>query len=183
MQSLVLDYGATAVRLWILTIANPAILYSTNPSTLSTFLDDLATEWQRSAKLIQDWCRQPEVFDRAVHTIANRLESCGSNRRLEKLRRSMHRFPYRSARRGPGVHLLGGWLCQTVLDRLAARAPTESLRLIPMYSMSTETLENGGPFARDKVAFLPLARRVLYEFIEEGAQHKTQTLLTQISFQ
>ena len=59
MQSLVSDYGATAVRLWILAIANPGILYSTNPSTLSSFLDELATEWQRSSRLIQDWCETP----------------------------------------------------------------------------------------------------------------------------
>ena len=59
IQSLVSDYGATAVRLWILAIANPGILYSTNPSTLSTFLDELATEWQRNARLIQRLAAEP----------------------------------------------------------------------------------------------------------------------------
>src|SRR5687768_8584355 len=38
MQSLAEKYGTVAVRLWILAIANPGVLYSTNPSTLSTFL-------------------------------------------------------------------------------------------------------------------------------------------------
>jgi GH3 auxin-responsive promoter len=179
MQSLVSDYGATAVRLWILTIANPAILYSTNPSTLSTFLDDLATEWQRSARLIQDWCRQPEVFDRAVHTIANRLESRGSNRRLENIAKSNASLSLQVCAPAVQAYIcwVGGYV-KPFLDRLAARLPPNRYRLIPMYSMSTETLETVGHFARDKVAFLPLARRVLYEFIEEGAQHKTQTLLT-----
>ena len=40
--------------------------------------------------------------------------------------------------------------------------------MIPMYSMSTETLETVGHFENNKVSFLPLASQVLYEFIEEG---------------
>ena len=179
MQSLVSDYGTTAVRLWVLAIANPGILYSTNPSTLSSFLDELANEWQRSARLIQDWCRKPEVFDHAVHAIANRLESRGSNRRLERIAKS--NAPLSLEVCAPAVRAyicwVGGYV-KPFLDRLAARLPPNRYRLIPMYSMSTETLETVGHFAGDKVAFLPLARRVLYEFIEEGAKHKTQTLLT-----
>jgi hypothetical protein len=179
MQSLASDYGATAVRLWILAIANPGILYSTNPSTLSTFLDDLATEWERSARLIQDWCRKPEVFDRAVHTIANRLESRGSNRRLESIANSNVSLSLQVCVPAVQAYIcwVGGYV-KPFLDRLEARLPPNRYRLIPMYSMSTETLETVGHFAGDKVAFLPLAPRVLYEFIEEGAKHKTQALLT-----
>src|SRR5687768_6543320 len=83
IRSLVSDYGATAVRLWILAIANPGILYSTNPSTLSAFLDELATNWHRNTRLIRDWRRSQEVFDPVVRAIANHLESRGSNARLE----------------------------------------------------------------------------------------------------
>ena len=68
MQSLVAEYGTAAVRLWILAIANPGVLYSTNPSTLSTFLDDLATDWHRSSKLIKDWCANPEALPDEVRT-------------------------------------------------------------------------------------------------------------------
>jgi hypothetical protein len=50
--------------------------------------------------------------------------------------------------------------------------------MIPMYSMSTETLETVGHFAGNRVAFLPLASQVLYEFIEEGAEDKPENLLT-----
>ena len=179
MQSLVSDYGTTAVRLWVLAIANPGILYSTNPSTLSSFLDDLANEWQRSARLIQDWCRKSEVFDHAVHTIANRLESRGSDRRLEMIAKS--HAPLSLEVCAPAVRAyicwVGGYV-KPFLDRLAARLPPNRYRLIPMYSMSTETLETVCHFAGDKVAFLPLARGVLYEFIEERANHATHTLLT-----
>lgn len=179
MQSLVGDYGATAVRLWVLAIANPGILYSTNPSTLSTFLDDMATEWQRSTRLIQDWCRKPEVFDLAVHRIAKRLESRGSNRRLESIAKSNAFLSLQFCAPSVQAYIcwVGGYV-KPFLDRLATRLPPNRYRLIPMYSMSTETLETVGHFAGNKAAFLPLAHRVFYEFIDEGAQHKTQTLLT-----
>ena len=179
MQPLVLDYGSTAVRLWVLAIANPGILYSTNPSTLSSFLDDLANEWQRSAKLIQDWCEKPEVFDPALHAISNRLESRGSNRRLERIAKSNTALSLEVCAPAVRAYIcwVGGYV-KPFLDRLAARLPPNRYRLIPMYSMSTETLETVGHFAGDKVSFLPLARGVLYEFIEERANHANQTLLT-----
>lgn len=48
IRALVDTYGAAAVRLWLLTVSNPGVLYSTNPSTISTFLDELAHDWPRS---------------------------------------------------------------------------------------------------------------------------------------
>src|SRR6266850_7194622 len=179
IHSLVSDYGANSVRLWILAIANPGILYSTNPSTLSTFLDDLATDWQRNVRLIQDWCRKPEVFDRAVERVDNRLESRGWKARLERVAMSGTALPLQAY--APAVE---GYICwvggyvKPFLDRLATDLPPDHYRMIPMYSMSTETLETVGHFAGNRVAFLPLASQVLYEFIEEGAENKPETLLT-----
>ena len=179
MQSLVSEYGATAVRLWILAIANPGILYSTNPSTLSTFLDALSNEWQRSARLIQDWYRNPEVFNPAVHEIANRLDSRGSSHRLESIAKSSRPLPLQVC--APAVRSyicwVGGYV-KPFLDRIAARLPPNRYRLLPMYSMSTETLETVGYFTGETVAFLPMAPGVLYEFLEEGAEHEPQILLT-----
>ena len=53
LQALVSKYGATAVRLWILTLSNPGVLYSTNPSTISTFLDELINDWNHCSELIR----------------------------------------------------------------------------------------------------------------------------------
>jgi acyl-CoA synthetase (AMP-forming)/AMP-acid ligase II len=64
--SLVSNYGATAVRLWLLTISNPGVLYSTNPSSISTFLDELTRDWPRSSKLIKDWYNHPSSFTPVV---------------------------------------------------------------------------------------------------------------------
>ncbi len=179
MQSLAADYGATAVRLWILAISNPGLLYSTNPSTLSTFLDEVATDWQLSTRLIRDWRRNPEVFDPDVHMIARRIESRGSATRLERIAMSDAPLPLQVCAPAVCAYVcwVGGYV-KPFLDRLATHLPNERYRLIPMYSMSTETLETVGHFAGDKLAFLPLASRVLYEFIEEGLADGPENLLT-----
>src|SRR5678815_3303674 len=69
IRSLASKYGSAAVRLWLLTVSNPGVLYSTNPSTISTFLDELARDWPRSSRLIKDWCRNPTSFNHVVHKI------------------------------------------------------------------------------------------------------------------
>ena len=82
IRALVSEYGATAVRLWILTIANPGVLYATNPSTISAFFDELKTNWSTCSKLVSDWHSHPQRFDRAVRKIARRLDSRGSAERV-----------------------------------------------------------------------------------------------------
>lgn len=54
------------------------------------------------------------------------------------------------------------------LDRLATHLPSPRYELIPMYSMSTETIETL-PYFRDReAAFLPLAPGVVYEFMDDA---------------
>lgn len=179
MQSLVAEYGAAAVRLWILAVANPGVLYSTNPSTLSTFLDELANEWQRSSRLIRDWHAKPHNFPSDVRRIAKRLGSRGSDNRIREIARSEVTLPLQVCAPAVAAYIswTGGYV-KPFLDRVAKHMPAERYRLIPMYSMSTETLETIGYFAGDTASFLPLARRVLYEFIEEGGDDRPENLRT-----
>lgn len=179
VRDLASGYGATAVRLWILTLANPGVLYSTNPSTLSVFLDELAAEWQRSSRLIKDWWERPEIFDRPLHSIAARLDSRGSRERLRLIATS--KVPRHIHFCAPAIAAYVCWTGGYVgafLDRLASRLPAERYCLVPMYSMSTETIETVSCFRGDGVAFLPLAGRVFYEFTEEGAEDRPENLLT-----
>ena len=97
IHALVSKYGAAAVRLWILTISNPGVLYATNPSTISTFLDELASDWQQASRLVKDWCEAPASFTPEVHKIARRLESRGCNERLKQIASATHLFPCQSA--------------------------------------------------------------------------------------
>ena len=178
IQVLVSRYGPTAVRLWILTISNPGVLYSTNPSTLSTFLEELASNWQQSSKLIKDWHQNPNSFASEVHRVVRRFKSRGCEERLRQVATSAEPLPL--AAYAPSVEAYicwtGGYV-KPFLDRLETHLPGPRYKLIPMYSMSTETVETLPYFRKDDVAFLPLAAGVVYEFIEESAADDAPNLL------
>lgn len=169
IRSLAAEYGASAVRLWILTISNPGVLYATNPSTISSFLDELNRNWPNCARLIRDWCNNPTHFDRAVHKIARRLDSRGSTQRLRLIAASNGPVPLEQFAPSASAYICwtGGYV-QPFLDRLAVRLPPSRYRLIPMYSMSTETIETETVFRDGETYFLPLASGVVYEFLEDG---------------
>lgn len=169
IQALVSKYGATTVRLWILTLSNPGVLYSTNPSTISTFLDELERDWQRSSELIRDWCYAPASFTPEVHNIASRLASRGCAKRLRQIANSHEPLPLSQCAPAVAAYICwtGGYV-KPFLDRLATHLPTPRYELIPMYSMSTESIETLPYFRDHEVAFLPLAPGVLYEFVDDA---------------
>ncbi|HEX3186579.1 MAG TPA: GH3 auxin-responsive promoter family protein, partial [Pyrinomonadaceae bacterium] len=167
MRALADEYGAAAVRLWILTIANPGVLYATNPSTISTFFDELQTHWTACSRLIRDWHTQPDKFDRTARKIAQRLNSSNSSERLRLVTTSNKPLPLEHF--APAVRAYVCWTggyVKPFLDRLANHLPPTRYRLIPMYSMSTETVETETVFRNGDAYFLPLAAGVVYEFDE-----------------
>lgn len=175
IRSLVAHYGAAAVRLWILTIANPGVLYATNPATLSAFFDEIETDWIKCSELVRDWRHNPLRFDRTVRTIARRLDSRGSANRLRLV--ASNTTPVALEQFAPAVTAYicwtGGYV-RPFLDRLANHLPPARYRLVPMYSMSTETVETETVFRNGEALFLPLASGVVYEFVESD----TDNLLT-----
>jgi len=80
IRALASRYGPSAVRLWLLTIANPGVLYATNPSTISNFFDDLQNNWIASSQLITDWLHNPHRFDPALKRLVRRITSRGSTK-------------------------------------------------------------------------------------------------------
>jgi hypothetical protein len=177
LRSLVSQYGTTAVRLWFLTIANPGILYSTNPSTLANFLEQVAIDWSRSSRLIRDWYKQPESFPRHLGWIFRRIDSVGSRSRLKQVAESDSSLPLEIC--APRIHTYicwtGGYV-QPFLERIANYLPETRYRLVPMYSMSTETIETISHFKSNTFAFLPLARGVVYEFLKEHDEDRPDKL-------
>lgn len=178
LRLLVSAYGATAVRLWILAISNPGVLYSTNPSTLSTFLDDLATKWHSSSKLVRDWHNKPHTFERSVHRIARRLRARGMAERIEVIAKSEKPLSLElcAPRVSTYICWTGGYV-RPFLDRLTKYLPPDRYRLIPMYSMSTETVETIGYTRNGFLAFVPLAPGVLCEFIAERKEDLPSNVL------
>ena len=179
---LVERYGATAVRLFLLTAANPGVLYATNPSTLSTFLDSVATDWLGARALALAFVTEPDRLPAALHRVTRRLVSRGASARLAAVAASPTPLPV--ATWAPGVEAYMTWTGGYVapfLERVRRHLPADRYRSIPMYSMSTETIETVSHFrVDDPTAFLPLAPGVLYEFLElldEGAPDLAARLL------
>ena len=178
IQELVSQYGSTAVRLWILTIANPGVLYATNPSTLSTFLDSVVDDWSRSKRLVVDFSADPRRFSAQTRRIARRLASGDWRRRLQKVAASSKRMPMWQF--APGVEVYVCWTGGYVtpfLARLEGHLPLDRYQRIPMYAMSTETVQTVTHFGADTVTFLPMAPDVLYEFIADGDADAPENLL------
>jgi GH3 auxin-responsive promoter len=165
--ALIDEYGAAAVRLWILTIANPGVFYSTNPSTVSTFFDELTNDWRKSSRLIRDWVANQNQFDRDVRRIARRIDSRGSKARLQLIATSDTPVPIESFAPSLQAYICwtGGYV-RPFLDRLQKYLPPARYRHIPMCSMSTETLETLSYFQNGEVAFIPLGDAVVHEFID-----------------
>lgn len=169
IRALAEEYGATAVRFWILTIANPGVLYSTNPSSLATFFAELENHWSETSRLIREWSKQARRFNSEVRRIAHRLDSAGSAQRLRTI--AMSEAPLPVSVWAPALEAYicwtGGYV-QPFLDQVQRSLPAARYRLIPMYSMSTETVQTFSHFENDDISFLPLAPGVVYEFIGES---------------
>ena len=179
IRALVAHYGASAVRLWLITITNPGVLYATNPSTISTFLDELQTNWLKCSRLAADWHNDPNKFDPTLRRLVRRVTARGSTKRLRMIATSP--TPIALEHYAPAVRdyicWTGGYV-KPFLDRLAKHLPQQRYRLIPMYSMSTETIETETVFPKNgDVQFLPLTRGVVYEFIPANANDYAQNLL------
>lgn len=178
VRLLVSHYGAAAVRLWILTLSNPGVLYSTNPSTISTFFDELMNRWEMSSELVRDWHKNPKTFPKSVRRIAKRITSSGSHERCAKIAKAIG--PLTLNEYAPNVDTYicwtGGYV-QPFLQRLRVYLPADRYRLIPMYSMSTETIETVGYFLGSDLSFLPIGSGVLYEFIEAKDGNEARQLL------
>ena len=178
IRALVSQYGASAVRVWLLAITNPGVLYATNPSTISTFFDDLQNNWITCSRLATDWYNDPNNFDPTLRRLVRRVTSRGSTKRLRLIGTSARPIPL--VEFAPAVRAYicwtGGYV-KPFLDRLAKHLPPPRYRLIPMYSMSTETVETETVFRDVDVQFLPLARSVVYEFIPAGANDYAENLI------
>jgi hypothetical protein len=178
IRALVSEYGASAVRLWLLAITNPGALYATNPSTISTFFDELQTNWITCSRLVRDWQNDPIKFDSTHRRLIRRVTSRGSAKRLRLIATSACPVPLEQFAPSARAYICwtGGYV-KPFLDRLAIHLPPQRYRLIPMYSMSTETVETETVFHNFDVQFLPLARGIVYEFIPAGANDDAQNLI------
>lgn len=178
VQALVERYGAVAVRMFVLVVSNPGLLYATNPSTLSTFFDRVEEDFASASALIRDLVSRPSDLPKVVPTLRRRLDSAGAEARLRKVAAAEMSLPVADWLPGLEAYVTwdGGSLAP-FLRRLEQHLPPERYRRVPMYSMSTETVETVSHYAADGVAFLPLASGVYYELLPEGAPDEPAQLV------
>ncbi len=171
-------YGLEAVRLWVLAVSNPGVLYSTNPSTMSVFFDTLEADWPRCSALVRDCVRTPDKMDPLLAAATRRIASNGYAQRLKRIAESQTFLPIDAWAPAARVYICwsGGYLAP-FLERLESHLPASRFRRLPMYSMSTETVETILDFRLGDPSFLPIAPGVCCEFLEAGAPRTPDRLL------
>ena len=118
------DYGAAGLRLLVLTLSNPGVLYATNPSTLGTFFEEVDTDWEAAVALVRVVVRDPGRIAPAARRILRRLASKGSAGRLARVAESATPLPITVW--APGVSTYVCWTGGAVapfLERLDRRLP------------------------------------------------------------
>lgn len=169
-------YGVHALRLWALVLSNPGWLYSTNPSTQSAFFHALAGDWQRHTAFLRDFVADAGQFSAGVRAMARSIVAPGWKRRANAVLGAREALSaedwlaievvisWDGGNNGPHVRQVRDWL--------------PSARFVPMFSMSTETLETLTVWDAGQPKFLPIAPGVLYEFLPEHAPDDPALLLS-----
>ncbi|MDP6957985.1 MAG: GH3 auxin-responsive promoter family protein, partial [Planctomycetota bacterium] len=179
IRELTNKYGATAVRFWMITLADPGIVYSTNPSTLAQFLISLTEEWKTNSQLIREFTQKPDQFSPDVIRVAKRIVGNGWEERLRLISEATECPPMDSL--FPGLRKYCCWdggYARPFLEQIRAFLKPDRVQLIPMYSMSTESVETLNVFDGENIHFVPIAPRVLYEFLPEGKEDLPENLLS-----
>lgn len=178
MAALAARYGAVAMRVWVLALSNPGCLYATNPSTLSVFMDSLSGRWDAARAMVCAWHTDPASFSPVVRRIAGRLAARGAGDRIARIARAS--TPLGLLEIVPALALFCCWdggYVRPFLDRIRDRLDGRSVRHLPMYSMSTETVETVPHFGSAGVGFVPLGPGTLVEFLPVGAPVEAASLV------
>ena len=162
------DYGDAAIWLWLLTIADPGLIYATNPSTIATFLNSVSSNWTVVRRFVRDYV-EGRVDGAPLQRIHARIASRGATERLAQIAESDSALPVQIL--FPGLRAFCCWdggYTHLFVEQIRTHLPEEQYRHVPMYSMSTETVETVPARIGKRYVYLPLAPGVFYEFIECG---------------
>lgn len=175
LKKVIDHYGANAARLLVLIINDPALLYATNPSTLAVFFQSLSQDWNHYRKMLNDFVDEKEIFSdiRSNKEWFKLLARMGHGDYGDRILSLMEKeiLPDYSminpSLRGY-VSWDGGYVT-SFLQQIHRFLPPERYRHVPMFSMSTETMQTMTLMdEKENFHFLPISEGVLYEFLEEG---------------
>ncbi|MGE0707480.1 MAG: GH3 auxin-responsive promoter family protein [Planctomycetota bacterium] len=163
-------FGPTACRLWLCVLADPGMLYATNPSTLAVFLERLECAWEESSALVRAALRAPASLPPLAREVLRRVAAPGWEERSARVAEAEAAPPIEHFL--PGLRSYACWdggYVTPFLQRIARFLPAPRFHHAPMYSMSTETVETLLYTEGGRSHFLPMAPGVLYEFLPEEA--------------
>lgn len=164
--------GDLPARVLLLVVTKPRIVYATNPSTITHFLDQVEKNWDEIRKQIKVTLKNKQVMKTVLA-----LQDGNGHDRLTYLA-ILDKVDFRSI--FPELQAVISWdggYVSCFIDRLKVKLPT--VEHIPMFSMSTETIETLPHRINDRIYFLPTMKGTLPEFMdEEGVVHPAVNLET-----
>ncbi len=157
-QALIERVGELSAKIMVLVITQPRFLYATNPSTLTYFLKELESNW-----------KDVRIHLKKIPPGLMRLKDNDGERRImnfvmrEKAPKLQELLPHLTA-----VITWDGGYVKPFLDQLKSLLP--GVTFLPMYSMSTETIETLPHKINNRLRFFPVSRGVYPEFHEPGSE-------------
>ncbi|WP_408095924.1 GH3 auxin-responsive promoter family protein [Peredibacter sp. HCB2-198] len=149
------EIGLLSARVALIAVSSPRYFYATNPSTLTHFLDEVDLHWELIKKNLKKCLHNPDL-----------LNLIDGKDRLEKL---ILREKFSLEFLAPdlvGIITWDGGYVAPFLERLKEKYP--KLVYLPMYSMSTESIETLPHRVNGKLHFLPTMKGVVPEFLKDG---------------
>lgn len=171
-------FGASAVRLWLIVMSNPGVLYATNPSTIAAFFADIQERWIDTTAMVRANYQDQNAFSEMT-PIVGRIASSGYLERVKIVARADH--PIDLEHYWPGLSAWSSWdggYVDPYVRQVKSFLSPDQYTHIPTFSMSTETVETLTHFTDDgQICFLPIAKNVVYEFLPEEKSEDPRELI------
>ena len=156
------EVGVYAARLGLLIVTTPRFLYATNPSTLTHFMDELLHNWEPIKSNLEKLLNSPSLLKNLL-----KLQDGDGLARLKKI--VTKKTPPTLQEIFPELQALitwdGGYVAP-FSQKLKILLP--EVTHIPMYSMSTESIETLPHRYNGRLYFLPTMKDTYPEFMQDG---------------
>lgn len=168
MISCIDRFGASAVRLWLIVVSNPGVLYATNPSTIAAFFADIQANWMDSTSMIRAYCQDQDAFSE-ITPVIQRVATWRYMDRMQIIAKAVQ--PVDIKVYWPGLTAWCSWdggYVGPYVRQVKSYLKSDEYTHIPIFSMSTEVVQTLTHYSADgRLSFLPIAKKVVYEFLPE----------------
>lgn len=163
------EIGLFAARLAVIIVSSPSFLYATNPSTLTHFFDEIKNNWQPIKFNLEKLLKQESLMAPLL-----KLSHLDAKMRLNAIAAQSNSPDI--AMILPGLKAVITWdggYVTPYQERLMSQLPPSVMHL-PMYSMSTESIESLPHRDMNNLYFLPTMPNTYPEFLKNEMIHSPQ---------